>query len=151
MNIFVLNSDPILAAQMQMDCHVVKMILEGTQILCNCFDESEVRYKRTHYNHPCCKWARESLSNFNWLKEHVIALSDEYTYRYGKVHKCLSVINQLSIPKIKDIGLTKFALAMPDEYISNDPVISYINYYKNEKLKLKRVRWTKRNIPQVFN
>ena len=33
MNIFYLDSDPIIAAQMQCDKHVVKMILESTQLL----------------------------------------------------------------------------------------------------------------------
>ena len=34
MNIFALNSDPILAAQNHVDRHVVKMPLETSQILC---------------------------------------------------------------------------------------------------------------------
>jgi len=150
MNIFILNKDPIIAAQMQMDCHVIKMLVESVQILCNCFDQKEVPYKRTHYNHPCCVWARKSLSNFNWLKNHAIALSNEYTYRYGKIHKCRSVINSLKIPDITDIGLTSFALALPDEFKSNDVVRSYLNYYSIIKLNLKRVRWTRRKMPEVF-
>ena len=34
MNIFYLDTDPVLAAQMQCDKHVVKMILESAQMLC---------------------------------------------------------------------------------------------------------------------
>ena len=33
MNIFYLDSSPVLAAQMQCDKHVVKMVLESTQML----------------------------------------------------------------------------------------------------------------------
>jgi len=33
MNIFVLDKDPYVAAQMMCDKHVVKMILEGSQML----------------------------------------------------------------------------------------------------------------------
>ena len=33
MNIFVLNKDPVLAAQEQCDKHVVKMIVESAQML----------------------------------------------------------------------------------------------------------------------
>jgi hypothetical protein len=150
MNIFILNKDPVIAAQMQMNCHVVKMLLEGTQILCNCFDQKDVPYKRTHYNHPCCVWTRKSLSNFNWLKNHAIALSDEYTYRYGKIHKCRLVIDSLKTPDITDIDLTSFALVLPDEFKSNDAVKSYLDYYSNVKLKLKRVKWTKRKMPEVY-
>jgi len=50
MNIFVLNKDPVKSAQLQKDRHVIKMCLESCQLLCNCFDQDKVPYKRTHYN-----------------------------------------------------------------------------------------------------
>ena len=34
MNIFVIDHDPVKAAEMQCDKHVVKMIVESAQILC---------------------------------------------------------------------------------------------------------------------
>ena len=34
MNIFVLDKDPIVAAKMACDKHIVKMILESAQMLC---------------------------------------------------------------------------------------------------------------------
>ena len=84
MNIFVLDYNPKRAAQMQCDKHVVKMPLETAQILCSAFEPGTAPYKRTHYNHPCSVWGRESKVNYKWLIEHGLALSDEYTYRYGK-------------------------------------------------------------------
>ena len=36
MNIFYLHKDPIVAAQMSCDKHVVKMILESAQLLSTC-------------------------------------------------------------------------------------------------------------------
>ena len=36
MNIFYLHRDPIVAAEMSCDKHVVKMILESAQLLCTC-------------------------------------------------------------------------------------------------------------------
>ena len=59
MNIFVLDYDPELAAQMQCDKHVVKMVLESTQMLhtINAKHELPYTYKPTHMNHPCVKWA----------------------------------------------------------------------------------------------
>ena len=36
MNIFYLHKDPVVAAQMSCDKHVVKMILESAQLLCTC-------------------------------------------------------------------------------------------------------------------
>lgn len=50
MNIFVLSTDPVQAAQMQCDKHVVKMVLESAQLLCSVFSEESVPYKRTHYS-----------------------------------------------------------------------------------------------------
>ena len=70
MNIFVLHKDPVVAAQMQCDKHVVKMLLESAQMLCSPFEPGSAPYRRSHYNHPCSKWARESSSNYQWLWDH---------------------------------------------------------------------------------
>lgn len=148
MNIFILNRDPIIAAQLQKNTHVLKLVVESTQMLCNCFDQDKVPYKRTHYNHPCSKWARESEGNFNWLKQHAIALCEEYTFRYGKIHKCRQVIDNLPEFKCDKKEMTKFALAMPDKYKEEDEVKSYINYYRNEKLI--NCKWKNREIPEIF-
>jgi hypothetical protein len=89
-NIFYLDKSPVLAAQMQVNKHVVKMILESAQLLCTSHhmcpkhDLPEKFYKKTHYNHPSAIWARESVDNYKWLCEHAMALCEEYTYRYGK-------------------------------------------------------------------
>src|SRR5574343_1523365 len=90
MNIFAVDADPIQAARDLCDRHVVKMTLETAQILCSAFDESP--YKKTHFNHPCCKWARTSKSNYQWLIAHGLGLSAEYSLRYGKTHKSEQVI-----------------------------------------------------------
>ena len=92
LNIFVLHKNPQLAAQYQCDKHVVKMILETAQLLCSPYVPGVAPYRRTHYNHPCAKWTRESQSNYFWLGIHGLALADEYTYRYGKIHKSVDVI-----------------------------------------------------------
>ena len=80
MNIFVLHQNPITAAKMQHNKHVVKMILESSQMLCSAYDPKyKPPYKRAFYNHPCTIWARTSKANYNWLLIHAIALSNEYT------------------------------------------------------------------------
>lgn len=148
MNIFVLDKDPVKSAQLQKDRHVIKMCLESCQLLCNCFYQDKVPYKRTHYNHSCSKWARESEGNFNWLKQHAIALCDEYTFRYSKIHKCRQVIDNLPEFKCDNKQMTKFALAMPEQYKEEDEVKSYINYYRSEKLI--KGTWKSREIPEIF-
>lgn len=92
MNIFILSKDPIIAAQMQCDKHVVKMILETAQLLCSPFEKGEAPYKRSHFNHPSAIWTRENKSNYEWLITHGLALCEEYTFRYGKEHKSKQVI-----------------------------------------------------------
>lgn len=134
MNIFVLDRNPVLAAQQQCNKHVVKMVLESAQMLCLAFPKGTTPYKNTnHFNHPCSIWVRKSRANFNWLIEHGLALCKEYESRYGKIHKSQAVIewckensHTLSFPSE---GLTEFAQAMPDECRRTDPVEAYRTYY----------------------
>ena len=66
MNIFYLDRNPVVAAQMMCDKHVVKMILESAQILSTAHrvldgDEHADNvgmYKMTHKNHPSTIWVR---------------------------------------------------------------------------------------------
>ena len=93
-------------------------------------------YKTAYLNHPCTIWARESVQNYNWLYRHFIALCEEYTYRYGKVHASdIKLRRPLSIipGNMPDVGFTPVAQAMPDQYKDPDPVVAYRNYLINEK------------------
>ena len=56
-----------------------------------------------------------------------------------------------SIDKFPEIGLTKFALAMPVEYKCDDPVKSYRDYYMSPE-KQKIASWNKkRQKPYWYN
>ena len=152
MNIFAVDNDPKIAAQQLCDKHVVKMILESAQMLCAVFPNGDAPYKRAFYNHPCTKWARESVENYEWLLNHAYAMCQEYTRRYGKVHKSLNAIgwcgsnyHKLNIPSK---GLTPFAQAMPEEYKNNCGVTAYRSYYNGEKAYF--AKWTKRKTPNWF-
>lgn len=142
MNIFYLDKSPILAAQMQHDKHVVKMILESAQLLCTAHrilstDVPDVFYKVTHQNHPSAVWARQSVNNYNWLRAHFEALSDEYTHRYGRVHQSWSKLGKLLLQPpamIDDSDFTPPTLAMPDEYKQDDAVQAYRSYYRATKV-----------------
>lgn len=151
MNIFYLDHDVTKCAKYHVDRHVVKMIVESTQILCSAYyftgEDNSSPYKLTHGNHPCCIWARTSLSNWLWLKDLALALCDEYTYRYGKTHKCKAVISSLKTPALNDYGFTKVACVMDEEYIiSDDAVDNYRNYYRHGKRHL--WNWKGRNPPE---
>ena len=153
MNIFAVATDPKIAAQQLCDKHVVKMILESAQMLCSVFPNGDAPYRRAFYNHPCTKWARESAENYEWLLDHAYAMCQEYTRRYGKVHKSLDAISwcgsnyhKLNIPRK---GLTKFAQAMPEQYKNSCGVTAYRSYYNGEKAYF--AKWSKRETPSWFN
>lgn len=157
MNIFILDTDVNLCAQYHVDKHCVKMILETTQLLNNAMiaGDSEYKpvYKQTHKNHPCSLWACESIDNFNWLVTLGLALCEEYTFRYGKQHKCQSILElfqkQSSNLKLPAVGMTPFRLCMPDNYKVADPVESYRNYYRGDKAYI--AKWTKRDQPEWWS
>ena len=139
MNIFYLSEDPARAASYMYNRHVVKMILESAQLLCTAHRElgnDDVPYKSTHKNHPSAIWTRSSASSYDWVYKHMMALGDEYTRRYGKVHltieKCADV---LSTPPdgIACIDFIEPPQCMPDEYKADDAVTGYWNYYIAEK------------------
>lgn len=152
MNIFILDTDPVLAAQMQCDKHVVKMTLETTQLLSSALwlNGGQGPYRLTHKGHPCTKWAAANRENFLWLVEHGKALAKEYTFRYGKEHKCESILTTLSAcaKMIPQGQITDFVKAMPDEYKSSNIVDSYRSYYLGEKRNI--AKWTKRQSPSWF-
>ena len=139
MNIFALDQDPTLAAAFHCDKHVVKMIVETAQILCTVHKKldpnSEARYRATHKNHPCVLWAGAALANYRWLVALGLALSDEYTKRYGKVHKSLEVLHwcEENEPELDTGGRTDFCLAMPAKYQTQDAIESYRAYYLGDK------------------
>ena len=141
MNIFYLSNCPKKAAQVQYNKHVVKMILETAQLLCTAHiildeEEADVPYKATHKNHPSAVWVRASAENYFWAYEHMLALGEEYTKRYGKQHltisKCRDVL--YTFPKrISNQAFTQPPQCMPDEYKTECSVDAYWNYYENEK------------------
>lgn len=163
MNIFVLDENPQVAAQMMCDKHVVKMIVESGQMLSTAhrvLDGTEwtdyskngrrikrwkspyklmedILYKASFVGHPCTKWVMENNKNYYWLVEHAYELCREYTRRYGKVHKTDDMLSLIRYRKPINIpiadSITPFAQAMPDEYKNEDAVKAYRAYYLGEK------------------
>jgi len=112
MNIFVLDHDPVKSAAYMCDKHVVKMIVETSQLLSTAHrvldgksttvlsakgrkiqrwihpisNMNDFLCQAVMINHPCSIWTRESLHNYNWLLRHGNALCDEYEKRYKKIH-----------------------------------------------------------------
>lgn len=151
MNIFILDYDISKCAQYHCDKHVVKMILEYTQLLstANRLSGLDEGYKATHINHPCAKWVRESLANWFWLAGLLCELHQEWKFRYNhtnKEHKAYTIAKSLYVPDLPLIDRTEFALAMPDEYKTEDAVESYRTYYRNDKRHI--ATWKNRDKPE---
>jgi len=123
MNIFFLSPEVKQCARYHCDKHVVKMILEYTQLLSTAHHTSDCEYSNsikslivrpTHHNHPCAVWVRASTGNYYWLYKLLVELHEEYTTRYGKVHALHTMLEALSIaPANSKIYFTTPALAMP--------------------------------------
>ncbi len=120
--------------------------------------EKDVKlYKSTHVSHPSAVWCRQSDSNYRYLHDLLVELCKEYTFRYGKIHKCESsgLVSYLKTPPNNiPIGeFTQVTPAMPDEYIiPNDSIASYRNYYIGAKQHL--AKWSgkvnSRSVPPWF-
>lgn len=175
MNIFYLDKNPKVCAEMHVDKHCVKMILEYAQLLSTAHrvldgnqstrlsksgrqqkyypladSRDSLLYSATHINHPSAIWCRANLENYLWLHSLLVALCKEYTYRYGKVHKCeqIGLVDALSdSPKNIPVGeFTEPTPAMPDQYkVVGDSIVSYKNYYLGDKTRM--FSWKNRQTP----
>jgi hypothetical protein len=173
MNIFFLSKDVKECAEMHNDKHTIKMILEYAQLLSTAHrvldgtpndirstttgrkqvryilpdSRNDLFYSATHINHPSAVWVRQSVSNYMWLSNLLVELCKEYTYRYGKVHKCERdglvkylhdvVPNNIPISTFKGELFTEPTPAMPEDcIIPLDSISSYRNYYNLNKTHL---------------
>jgi hypothetical protein len=168
MNIFFLSFVPERAARAHCDRHVVKMILESTQLLWTAqhilrgatMDLTDVPttksgergYRPTHRNHPCAIWTRRSLGNYLWLCALATELVREYHYRYPTAgpHACESHIAWLTAnpPPFTETERTLPAMAMPAKYKTiMGPVFAYRAYYNGQKRERGLLTYTRRDPP----
>lgn len=153
MNIFVLSDNVKEVAEWHLDKHCVKMPLESAQMLCTALHINggqNIPYKPAHVKHPCTLWTAQSRANFLWLCDLGFALCDEYTFRYGKIHKCREVITfcEKNYDILPDLPMTQFVQAMPDEYKNLNPIEGYREYYRKAKNHI--AIWSKRDVPYWY-
>lgn len=163
MNIFFLSYDPRTNASLYCDAHVIKIILEITQMLYTAIhilnpsllkDAPNGGYRKTHYNHPVAVWVRTSRSNWDWTIAFAFELCDEFTARgFGKnrPHACKRHLEYIrSIERLLDFPYQHFTTphqAMPDAYREPDGNVikAYTNYilygkvFKNGKSASERL------------
>ena len=135
MNIFYVHKDPVIAATMLIDKHVVKMIVESAQMLSTAHrmidgtqyngktktgrnikrwrhpnsNMDNVLYKACHTGHPSTLWVMENAYNYQWLYKHMIALNDQFKLRYGHVkdHSTITLLKELLSHPPRNIPLNK--------------------------------------------
>lgn len=141
MNIFYLDKDPILAAEMSCDKHVCKMIIESAQMLSTAHriidgseyygktangrkikrwlhpdDDLELSlYLASHVKHPSTIWVMQSAYNYIWLYRHMMALNEQFKLRYQKPfdHMTIQKLGKVLKEIPKNIPLNKIGTEPP--------------------------------------
>lgn len=116
MNIFWLDEDPVKCARYHCDKHVVKMPTEYAQLLSSAMSSwgLDAPYNDTHVNHPCAIWVRESVGNYQRLWDLAMAVGEEYTYRYGKIHKAHQLLLDGTIPRTPKVEVPELLTPFPN-------------------------------------
>jgi hypothetical protein len=180
MNIFYLHDDPKTCAEMHLDKHVVKMILEYAQLLSTAhrvldgevYEEKtkagrsikryalpddkleKLLFKASHIKHPSAIWCRANVQNYMWLAELLECLCVEYTHRYGKIHsvQASGLMQELknNFPYYLPIG----PFTEPPPAMPEDckiPGNSIASYHKYYVEKKRPfAKWTNRPMPDWF-
>ncbi len=163
LNIFYINFDPKQCSIEHTNKHLISQLKESCQLLStahrvldgvetagfsasgrkktvwklnNSYDD--ILYSATHINHPSAIWVRHGFENYQWLHSLLVELCKEYTYRYGKIHKCeqIGLVDKLQYApfNISTKLFTEPTPAMPVHCIvPGDSIASYRNYYNTEK------------------
>ena len=86
-------------------------------------------------NHPCTKWANDYVLNWRWLIRHGLALCEEYSHRYQKIHTCLTALSHANqiFPFGDPTGRSgkdpkPFVRAMPDEFKLDTSIDTFTAY-----------------------
>lgn len=153
MNIFLLDYNQDKCAKYHNNKHIVKMITEYCQLLSTCLrcHDLDAPYRKTHVNHPCAIWVRQSLQNYQYLWRLADLVGKEYTYRYQKQHLSHKRLLE-QIPYTPDIDfpqdcLTDFANCTPYKGIE-DTIEAYRHFYKEDKRAF--CEWKNRDKPEWF-
>lgn len=178
MNVFILDEDIKKSVSYYFDSHVVKILLESAQCLSTAHrvldgyetvelsknnrklkryrlnDNDEKFYLATHVNHPINVFIRESKNNYYFIYNYFLQLSEEFSYRFKKVHLSYIKLNELLKFAPNNIEEKQFNLElyprMMGEFVDNkiSVVDNYRKYYKEGKSHL--LKYTSRSIPEWF-
>lgn len=154
MNIFVLDTDPAIAASYHCDQHLHKMILESAQMACAvALHYATFRkdlkglphYKPTHINHPCTEWLRKDIRNVFWMYNMCCHLEQIRLRLDCPEHNSMKVLHWLAQLVEIDYQFIKAENATPKKFIFAGPssieirnlsvVEKYQMYYRQKHRK----------------
>jgi len=175
MNIFFLSRRARQCARWHCDKHVVKMILESTQLLYTanhenggtaailasapiCQTTGNRGYKSHSKNHPSALWVRESLAHYIWLLALAKELVAEHMFRWLRKTPHASLVHLDWLEENPPPGLltkTKWMRdptpAMPVEFRrEGDVIASYRAYYNGAKREKGILKYTRRHMPHIL-
>ena len=142
MNVFVIDKDPAVAAQMLCDCHVRKMCVETAQILSGVMLRRGMTLldgmpKPQNVNHPVIVAAASSEEATNWTCFYFYSILREFHIRFKKPHKYFT-ISPLYLDALVGIDSSddhsNLAICCGDLDVSGlDIVSAYRKYYLEVK------------------
>ena len=142
MNIFVLDEEPAVAAQMLCDCHLRKMCVETAQILSGVMLRRWMALldgmpKPQNINHPVIVAADSTADATNWTCFYFYSILREFHIRFKKHHKYFAIF-PLYFDSLVGINLSddhsKLATCCGDLDVSGlDIVSAYRKYYTKVK------------------
>lgn len=169
MQIFWLHKEPRKNAKLYSDTHCSKIILEIGQIVStalriNGIDDDRL-YKKTHKNHPCVRWAKESSLNVRKALRLMYQLNEEKKRRfesgdhatYKKLVKELNIgelISRAEFEKPERVGsvppqaFKDCPKALTDGQTWDQVVEGYRRYYQLEKSDISE--WNHSETPEFM-
>lgn len=169
MNIFVLDTNPAIAASYHCDQHLHKMILESAQMLSTMFhynfpDETRLRklvYKPAYENHPCTKWVKNSINNAAWLIRlchelqdirYSIGCEEHSSFQIVKIIDCAIEHSMWFLPSIPEAFLFAGPLQIAIRQDLN-VIQKYRKYYRVKNQQWIRngkgpMTWKNRTVPE---
>jgi len=180
MNIFYLNNNPKVCAQMHNDSHCSKMIIEYAQLMSTAHrvldgesyygktangrkiqrwlhpdDVMETTlYKASHVKHPSGIWVRHSKQNYMWLNEMWTELNTEFMYRYNKnvPHESFRKLEMVLATPPKNMYELGFCEPYQAMFEDVKNPNSSLQAYHDYYIKYKQhlAKWTKRGVPYWY-
>mmetsp|Transcript_85650 Transcript_85650/g.239272 ORF Transcript_85650/g.239272 Transcript_85650/m.239272 type:complete len:258 (+) Transcript_85650:142-915(+) len=177
MNIFFLSMSPKQAARWHANIHIVKMIVETAQLLCNVhhrarekasfclapfMPRARIPYRESASGHRklgSMIWVAESLGNYRWAVQLGLELCNEYNRGRGRAagktskHKTEKVLEWLrdhepNFTRVRRRPVEKRHLAMPDKFKkATTSVEAYRDYYYSKRRTMP-MEWPEGRVPE---